>query len=145
MKNIVLIHLQKIVFRKKKMLTWNIKQANNIPSNPLECYWAVGYVNAFPRIYTIVEQYPSIDGYTIDSRNFKPELYVLFENTHVRRISDVMTTESEVKEWKHASIYGDFWVNGNGGFVRAFKTLEEAKARAEVNLKVIQSISKSLS
>lgn len=121
------------------MLNWKIKKVNDIETNPLDCYWAVGYVNTYPRLFTIVEQYPSEDGYTI-KENDKPELYVLFESLNIRDISNVFVTEEEVKEWKHAQKFGNFWANNRGIFIRAFKTLEEAKARAEIQISSIQNV-----
>ena len=120
------------------MLNWSTRQVNDIPTNPLDCYWAVGFVSTYPRLYTIVEQYPTnTDGLITGD---KPELYVLFEELHGRRDSDVMTTEKEANEWKDAVKWGDFWFKGRGSFVHAYKTLDEAKARAETQVKHIQDL-----
>ena len=120
------------------MLTWNTRQTNDIPANPLECYWAVGFVGTSPRLYRIVEQYPAdVNGLRIGN---EPELFVLFEELGGRAVTDVFTTESEVNEWKYARIWGNHWFKGNGSFVHAYKTLDEAKARAEIQMSHIQNI-----
>lgn len=120
------------------MLEWNTRKVNDISTNPLDCYWAVGTIRDYPRLYTIVEQYPA-DTNGLRTGD-KPELYVLFESIMGRRVSDVFTTEKEVIEWKNAEIFGNFWFKGRGSFIHAYKTLDEAKARAEVQISHIQNL-----
>ena len=120
------------------MLEWNTRKVNDIPTNPLDCYWAVGAVRAYPRLYRIVEQYPAVTkGMRIGDT---PELYVLFEEIGGRRISDVFTNENELKEWANSHKWGDCWFKGHGRFVHAYKTLEEAKKRAETQISHIEGI-----
>ena len=120
------------------MLKWNERKTNDIETNPLDCYWAVGSAKAYPRLYRIVEQYPAdANGLRIGD---EPELYVLFEEINGRPIGDVFTNEKELNEWKSAKKWGDFWFKGDGCFVHAYKTLKEAKARAEVQLKHISDL-----
>lgn len=120
------------------MLTWNTKQTNDIPTNPLDCYWSVAFVGGNPRLYRIIEQYPA-DTNGLRTGN-EPELYVLFEELEGRRISDVFRNEDELKEWKHAQKWGDFWFKGDGRFVHGYKTLDDAKARAETQVSHIQNL-----
>lgn len=120
------------------MLIWHERKANDVETNQLDCYWAVGSAKAYPRLYRIVEQYPAdANGLRIGG---EPELYVLFEEINGRSIRDVFTNEKELNEWKSAKQWGDFWFNGDGRFVHAYKTLKEAKARAEVQLKHISDL-----
>ena len=121
-----------------QMLIWNTRQVNDIDTNPLDCYWAVGFVGNSFRLYRIVEQYPAdVNGMCTGN---VPELYVLFEELCGRKLSDVFTTERELEEWKHAKRWGDFLFKGHGAFVHAYKTLDEAKARAETQVSHIQNI-----
>lgn len=120
------------------MLKWNTRQVNDIDTNPLDCYWAVGMVSTYPRLYRIIEQYPADTNGMVTGD--KPELYVLFEEINGRRVYDVFTKEDEVKEWKYAKKWGDCWFKGEGIFIHAYKTLDEAKARAEVQISHIQGI-----
>lgn len=122
----------------KKMLDWKTKQVNDIPTNPLDCYWAVGKVGTSTRLYTIVEQRPADTTGKVLSN--VPELYVLFEALGGRCVADVFTTEKELKEWKYASIWGNYWFKTRGSFVHAYKTLDEAKARAETQISHIQNL-----
>lgn len=123
------------------MLVWNIRQTNDIETNPLECYWAVSSVRKYPRLYRIVEQYPTdTNGMVLGE---KPELYVLFEEIDGRPIGDVFSNEKELEKWKNAKKWGDYWFLGNGHFVHAYKTLDEAKARAETQLKYINNLMES--
>ncbi len=120
------------------MLEWKTKQVNDIPTNPLDCYWAVGAVRTYPRLYRIVEQYPA------DTKGMQtgktPELYALFEEIGGRRVSDVFTTEDELKEWADSKKWGDCWFKGTGSFIHAYKTLDEAKERAETQISHIEGI-----
>lgn len=120
------------------MLKWNTRQVNDIETNPLDCYWAVGAVRTYPRLYRIIEQYPA-DTNGMRTAD-KPELYVLFEEIGGRRISDVFTNEEELKEWADSQKWGDCWFKRDGRFVHAYKTLEEAKARAETQISHIENI-----
>ena len=120
------------------MLTWNTRQVNDIPTNPLDCYWAVGAVQTYPRLYRIIEQYPA-DTKGMRTGN-EPELYVLFEEVGGRRVTDVFATESELKKWAGSRKWGDCWFKHDGHFVHAYKTLEEAKERAETQISHIESI-----
>lgn len=120
------------------MLEWKERQVNDIPSNPRDCYWAIGRVGDSHRLYTIVEQYPtSPDGMVFGK---EPELYVLFEEICGRPVGNVFTNEKELEEWKHATEWGGYWFKGRGSFVHAYKTLDEAKARAETQISKIQDI-----
>lgn len=120
------------------MLEWNARKVNDISTNPLECYWAVGAIREYPRLYRIVEQYPA------DTKGMRtgdsPELYVLFEELGGRRIADVFTNEKEIEEWKNARIWGNYWFKGGGYFVHAYKTLDEAKERAETQISRIRDL-----
>ena len=120
------------------MLNWKERKVNDIESNPRDCYWAVGQVGDSHRLYTIVEQYPcDTDGMATGK---EPELYVLFEELNGRPVGNVFTNEKELDEWKYATEWGGYWFKGRGSFVHAYKTLDEAKARAETQISKIQNI-----
>ena len=126
-------------------MDWNTRKVNNIDSNPIDCFWAVGKVGHQPRLYTIIEQYPcEEDGYTIVNGS-EPELYILFESLSGRRWTDTFEGEQDFNEWKYAERFGDYFFKDRGMFVRAYKTLDEAKARAIVQVKAIQNIIDSYS
>lgn len=120
------------------MLDWKTRQVNDIETNPLDCYWAIGMIRKFPRLYRIVEQYPiDKNGVIIGS---EPELYVLFEALDGRPRWDVFEGERQLKEWEQSSVWGDYFFKDRGAFVRAYKTLDEAKERAELQLSNIKQI-----
>lgn len=113
------------------MLEWNTRRVNDLPGNPIECYWAVGEINDSPRLYRIVEQYPA-DTNGLRTGN-QPELYVLFENLKGRKHVNVLAPE-EIEVWKYSKYWGNCMFLGGGEYVHAYKTLDEAKARAETQL-----------
>ena len=125
------------------MLEWHTKQVNDIETNPLDCYWALGKVfkNDNPRLYTIIEQFPS-DENGLVKVNAKPELYILFESLgHCgQHFSTTIENEKDFDEWKYAERFGDYFFKSRGTFVKACRTLEEAKQRAEFQLKAIRDI-----
>jgi len=109
---------------------WKTRQANDIPSNPLDYHWwYVPYgtpvddsTRATGRLFVILEQYPSKDGICVDSGS-EPELYILFEGS--ARIDPGTGLPVEV---------------GSRTFLRAFRTLDEAKARAKANVEHINAL-----
>lgn len=120
------------------MLEWKERRVNNIPSNPRDCYWAIGQVGDSYRLYTIIEQYPcDTDGMTTGN---EPELYVLFEEINGRPVGNVFTNEKELEEWKFATEWGGYWFKSRGSFVHAYKSLDDAKARAETQISHIHNI-----
>lgn len=108
------------------MLEWNERKVNDIETNPPDRWEAVYTLNSDSsesrRIYSIVPQHPNPngDGYTVDD-SLPPELYVLFEQL----------------EW---TMDGKGWYSGPNMFVRAFRTLDEAKKRAEFQHEAIDRI-----
>ena len=121
---------------------WKIKKVNDIESNPIDCYWAIGKIKSQPRLYTIIEQYPTQkDGYT-NVPGSEPELYILFESIQGRHRSDCFDGEGDntIENWKYATLWGDYFFKDRGSFVHAYKTLDEAKARAEIQLETINGI-----
>ena len=124
------------------MLTWKTRKVNDIDTNPLECWWAVGMIGDSARLFTIVPQYPNVngDGYTVDS-NADPELYVLFETLGGEHFSKTRLP-GDYKSWLQARLWDEYTFERNKTcFVRAFKTLDEAKARAQVQIDKIAEIS----
>lgn len=124
------------------MLIWKERKENDIETNPLECWYAVGFVGDSPRLYQIVPQYPNPngDGYTVDSHK-DPELYVLFETLGGEHFAKTKIPERDGTQWLAARIWDEYtFEKSRPCFVRAFKTLDEAKARAEVQISHIQSI-----
>ena len=123
-------------------MIWNERKVNDIPSNPLLCYWAIGDINGSKRLFRIEEQYPvREDGFTIVDGS-KPELYILFETTGGRRLTDVMPTSEEPEYWEqNGAIWGDYvFSTCKERFVRAYDTLDKAKARAEVQVNHIKDL-----
>ena len=120
------------------MLEWKERQVNDIPTNPRDCYWAVGQVGDSYRLYTIIEQYPANTDGLVTGK--EPELYILFEELNGRPVGNVFTNEKELEEWKYATEWGGCWFKSRGSFVHAYKTLDDAKARAETQISKIQNI-----
>lgn len=126
------------------MLTWYEKKENNIETNHLEFWFAVDKTSKYMKSYRyfyIVPQYPSKDGVMIESGS-DPELYVLFEGR---------CSECDKEYDKIAGIFDHYYDlivtpqeryfdSSKSTFLRAFKTLEEAKNRAEYNIKHMNSI-----
>ena len=97
---------------------WKEKKVNDIDSNPLECWICKTEMGEHERIYRIVPQYPSDEtGLTTSD---EPELYVLFEEI--------------VFEGRDGRIHDSDY------FVKACKTLDEAKKRAELQYSHIANI-----
>jgi len=112
---------------------WKTRQVNDIPSNPLDYYWWYSPYRGGPigtdeitrstgRLFLILEQYPSKDGVCIESDS-EPELYILFEGSC--RIDEKTGLPIET---------------GQRTFLRAFKTLDEAKKRAAFNVAHINAL-----
>ena len=123
------------------MLNWKERKVNDIDTNPLECWYAVGFVGESPRLYQIEPQYPNPngDGYTVDSTK-EPELYILFETLGGEHFAKTRYPE-DGPNWLSYRLWGDYTFTKNPrGFVRAFKTLDEAKSRAEIQISAIQNI-----
>ncbi len=110
--------------KERTNLEWKEYRENGIDTNPLECWWAIGTVAEYPRLYCIYPQYPNPngDGYTTDESN-GPELYVLTET--IARDKGKKSIE-DFPERHH--------------FIRAFDTLEKAKDRASVQIDAIKDI-----
>lgn len=121
-----------------KPLVWKERKVNDIESNPLECWYAVGQVGTSTRLYTIQPQYPVKEGY-ITVSDSEPELYILFETLDGKHIS-VTRVPEEGYSWLGQRIWDDYTFDQAPSFVRAFKTLDEAKARAEIQRKAIANI-----
>ena len=114
----------------EKDMEWHEHYENNIPTNPLGEYYCIIDVGESARKYGIAPQYPSSDGVIIDSTK-EPELFILFEAIGRK------ATDEDRKEIFYDSINYDDYVFENERFVRAFRTLEEAKKRAYVQYKAV--------
>ena len=124
------------------MLEWKERKVNDIPENPLECWYAVGFIGSSPRLYTIIPQYPNPngDGYTVDT-NADPELYVLFETLNGEHFSETKIPGRDGLAWMSDRLWDDYtFTKSAPGFVRAYKTIEEAKKRAEVQIEVVKNL-----
>lgn len=110
---------------------WKEHFTNNIPSNPLQEWYCIVDVGTHARKYSIEPQYPSTDGVCIDP-TAEPELYIFFEATGRK------ATEEDRKGPFYNSIEYDGYVFEKPSFIRAFKTLEEAKVRAKVQYNAIK-------
>lgn len=123
------------------MLNWKERKVNDIETNPLECWYAVGFVGETPRLYQIEPQYPNPngDGYTVDPSK-EPELYILFETIGGEHFSKTRLPEDGTG-WLRNRLWEDYaFEDWRRRFVRAFSTLDEAKKRAEVQISEIQNI-----
>lgn len=123
------------------MLNWEERKVNDIDTNPLECWYAVGFVGESPRLYQIEPQYPNPngDGYTVDTSK-EPELYILFETLGGEHFSKTRFPEDGT-EWLLNRLWGDYtFEDGRRRLVRAFRTLDEAKKRAEVQISAIENL-----
>lgn len=123
------------------MLNWKECKVNDIETNPLECWYAVGFVGESPRLYQIEPQYPNPngDGYTVDTSS-EPELYILFETLGGEHFSKARHPENGT-ERSHNRLWGDYaFEDERRRLVRAFRTLDEAKKRAEVQISAIESL-----
>lgn len=115
------------------MLSWKEKKINDLESNPRDCYWAVGKLSeadVSPRLYVIVEQRPCDTKGIVQSDT--PELYVLFEG-----IGGIPANSRDAVHWEK---FGDWAFQSRGMYVHAYKTLQEAKERAETQLDHIRGI-----
>ena len=109
---------------KENDFVWKERTTNNIPTNPFECFYCIVDVGDCARLFSIEPQYPlDKDGMTLS--NDEPEFYILFEN-----IAKKATTIDKDDFFYEESHYSGYIFSGNKGFVRAFKTLEEAKRQA---------------
>lgn len=109
---------------RKEDFVWKEHRVNNIDTNPIENIYCIIDVGESARRYSIQPQYPlHKEGY-IDTINDKPELYILFED-----IGRKATIEEKNNWICKSNLYDDYCFNGKG-FIRAFKTLEEAKEQA---------------
>ena len=122
------------------MLNWKERKVNDIETNPLECWYAVGFVGESPRLYQIEPQYPNPngDGYTVDTSK-EPELYILFETLGGEHFSKTRYPEDGTS-WLGLRLWEDYTFEKPRNFVRAFNTIEEAKERAETQISAIQNI-----
>ena len=128
----------------KIVLDWKERKVNDIDSNPLLCWYAVGFVHEHPRLYTIYPQFPvHPDGYT--KAGDMPELYILFETLHGRDCNACFdgTAGNRVEDWKDAERWGDYYFKGKECLVHAYKTLDEAKDRAKVQIAHIVDLSEA--
>jgi len=116
----------------EKDFIWKEHKANNIPTNPLEEYYCLIDLKDCVRKYSIVPQYPEIDTCCIDTKA-DPELYILFE-----AVGDRATDEDKER---YSFIYESNNYDGclfkKKSFVRAYKTMEEAKKRAYLQYRMI--------
>ena len=110
----------------QKPTEWKEYKANGIPSNPLEYWYSVVKVGQHYRIYKIFPQFPnpSGDGLTIDD-SLPPELYILTERIHLG--SKVDDPDS-------------LHLGNDGTIVRAYKTMDEAKKRAVIQVSHIEEL-----
>jgi hypothetical protein len=114
----------------EKDFIWHERHENNISTNPLGEYYCIVDFGDGARKYAIRPQYPSKDGVVID-RTSDPELFILFEATG-RRATD------EDKSYPfYSSVHCNDYLFHHESFIRAFKTMEEAKARAYVQYRAI--------
>lgn len=109
---------------------WKERKVNNIETNPLDCYYCIVDVGDCARIYSIMPQYPVDEqGLTILG---EPELYIFFEDIAYK------SSNEDKKDFFYKNCnYDGYLINGNKCFIRAFKTLEEAKKRAYFQYKAI--------
>lgn len=124
------------------MLAWKERKVNDIETNPLECWYAVGFVGQSPRLYQIFPQYPNPngDGYTVDSKQ-EPELYILFETLGGEHFAQTKIPERDGLSWMSDRIWDDYTFTKSAPMlVRAYKTIDEAKRRAEVQIDAIQGL-----
>ena len=124
------------------MLTWKERKVNDIETNPLECWYAVGFVGESPRLYQIYPQYPNPngDGYTVDPTQ-GPELYILFETLGGEHFAQTKIPEQDGLAWMSDRIWDDYtFTNSAPMLVRAFKTLDEAKKRAQHQIDAIRGL-----
>ena len=115
---------------KETDMQWHEHYENNIQTNPIGEYYCIIDLGESARKYGIAPQYPSSNGVVID-RTKEPELYILFE-----------AIGREATDWEkqavfYNSINYDGYVFEHEKFVRAFKTLEEAKKRAYVQYRAV--------
>ena len=109
---------------------WKEHYTNNIPTNPLQEYYCIVDVGNHARKYSVEPQYPSDDGVCVNSAA-EPELYIFFEAIGRK------ATEDDKKSPFYNSVEYDGYVFENPSFIRAYKTMEEAKARAEVQYNAV--------
>lgn len=114
----------------EKDFIWKERKTNNIPTNPLDCFYCIIDVGDSARLYSIQPQYP-LDENCIKTSD-EPELYILFEDV-VRKA----TTEDRDYFFYEESNYDGYVFNGNKYFVRAFNNLEDAKKQAYKQYKAI--------
>ena len=124
------------------MLTWKERKVNDIETNPLECWYAVDFVGESPRLYQIYPQYPNPngDGYTVDPTQ-GPELYILFETLVGEHFAQTKIPERDGLRWMSDRIWDDYTFTKSAPMlVRAFKTLDEAKKRAQHQIDAIRGL-----
>lgn len=124
------------------MLTWKERKVNDIDTNPLECWYAVGFVGDSPHLYQIFPQYPNTngDGYTVDTK-LDPELYILFETLDGEHFAQTKIPERDGLRWMSDRIWDDYTFTKSAPMlVRAYRTLNDAKARAEIQISAIQGL-----
>ena len=115
---------------KEHEFQWIERKTNNIKTNPLDGYCCIIDTEDCARLYIIKPQYPEIKQCCIDS-SMDPELYILFEATGHK------ATEEDKKHVFYDAINYNGYMFSNETFIRAYKTLEDAKARAYINYKMI--------
>jgi hypothetical protein len=115
---------------KETDMKWHEHYENNIQTNPIGEYYCIVDLGERARKYGIAPQHPSIDGIVID-RNQDPELFILFESIGRK------ATDEDKQEIFYDSVNYDGYVFENERFVRAFRTLDEAKKRAYVQYRAV--------
>ena len=134
-------------------LTWREHRANNIESNPISFWFAIDYSSKYNKTYRyfyIIPQYPSEDGVTIKDWKDDPELYVLFEGrcTEYEK-GDIEYETKNGKGWEYFEdllVFEEngevkaYWDSSKSTFLRACKTMDEAKHRSDVNIDHMKAI-----
>ena len=109
---------------------WKKHYENNILTNPMGCYYCIIDCGTHARRYSIVPQYPSTDGVSVN-RSVSPEYYILFESTGHK------ATEIEKSQSFYDMCHYDDYVFEGDTFIRVFTSLDEAKRRAYTQYKAI--------
>lgn len=123
------------------MMTWNEKKINNIETNPIECWWAIGNLaDGCKRMY-IVEPYYEVttDGL---AKTDKPYKYYTLSECLSHHLLTKDKTES--KEYLDKScFYGDYYIDTELHPIAIYDTKEDAMLRAETQIKHMDAIWKT--
>lgn len=133
-------------------LIWREHRANNMESNPISFWFAIDYSSKYNKTYRyfyIIPQYPSKDGVTIKDGD-DPELYVLFEGrcTEYEK-GDIEYETRNGRGWEYFEdliVFEEngevkaYWDSSKSTFLRAYKTMDEAKHRSDVNIAHMKEI-----